>query len=247
MSNMPSVNAPRNIGQATDTQVTNPITTIHVRTDRTNQIEKREMAGRVDEQCQKLEASMQTKFGNLNSKLDILDTKFDLFKNTCDKSLEICKQNEHEIQALQVKIEEKDQRIASLEEQVKDMDDRLTNAEERFGDVHKQLLLQSEMLIQQNQKFDEIDNQSKTHALIVKNVPETQNTPRQDIDMLFGLLQVNLSCDRSCDKVYRIGRPKRNQTNSQPRPIYVELVKESQKGMIFLAMPNLKTTVLAKV
>ena len=103
------------------------------------------------------------------------------------------------------------------------------------------------MLIQQNEKFDFIDNSSKSHALIVKNLPESQNTAKQDIDALFGLLQINLTCDRSCDKVYRIGKLNQNQINPLPRPIYVSLVKESQKGEIFLAMPNLRGTALAKV
>ena len=60
-------------------------------------------------------------------------------------------------------------------------------------------------------------------------------------------MSYNRNCDRNCDKVNRLGRLNQNQINPLPRHIYVSLSKESQKGEVFLAMPNLRGTALRKV
>ena len=50
------------------------------------------------------------------------------------------------------------------------------------------MLLQTEMLTEHNKQFEDLENQAKSHALIFRNVPESGNTARQEIDNLFGLL-----------------------------------------------------------
>ena len=205
------------------------------------------MAEKVVDDCKKLEETITSNFENLTEKFDKLDQNLSKFNNKIAETIATLNQKDEKIQKLQNELTEKTTNIETLEEKVDDLTIRLTECEGRFGDVQKQLLLQTEMLIEQNEKFDTIDNNSKSHALIVKNLPESQNTAKQDIDALFGMLQINLTCERSCDKVYRLGRPSQNQTNPLPRPIYVNLIKESQKGEIFLAMPNLRGTALAKV
>ena len=51
-------------------------------------------------------------------------------------------------------------------------------------------------------------------------------------------MSYNRNCDRNCEKVNRLGRLNQNQ---------ISLSKESQKGEVFLAMPNLCGTALRKV
>ena len=94
--------------------------------------------------------------------------------------------------------------------------------------------------------FVKLDHDSKAHALIVKNIPETDKGPRDDIDNLFTTLKIDLTCDKDCDKVFRIGRPSK-QKNSYPRPIMVQLVKSSHKGFVFSSIANLRGSDMSRV
>ena len=137
-------------------------------------------------------------------------------------------------------------KILNLEEQMRTMNARLDQCEEKYGETERQFLLHSEMLCQQNEKFEQIDHDAKSHSLIIKNIPETDKSPKEDVNALFGILKIELTAEKDCDKVYRIGKPQ-NQRNDYARPILIQLVKESHKGVIYSSIFNLKTSPMARV
>ena len=87
---------------------------------------------------------MELNFRNLTVKFDKLDLNLSKFNNKIVETTATLNQKE----------------------EVDDLTKRLTECEGRFGDVQKQLLLQTEMLIEQKERFNSIDNNSKSHALI---------------------------------------------------------------------------------
>ena len=55
---------------------------------------------------------------------------------------------------------------------------------------------------------------------------------------------LQLTTERDCDKVFRIGKQQRN---TYPRPILIHLVKETHKGLIYSNIVNLKNSPMARV
>ena len=89
---------------------------------------------------------------------------------------------------------------------MKTMSSRLDLCEEKYGETERQFLLHSEMPSQQNDKFEQLDHDAKSHTLIVENITETGKLPKEDIDILFGILKIEQTAEKDCDKVYRIGK-----------------------------------------
>ena len=69
---------------------------------------------------------------------------------------------------------------------------------------------------------------------------------KEDINSSFGILKIDLTAEKDCDKVYRIGKPQ-NQGNVYARPILIQLVKETHKGLIYSSIFNLKTSPMSRV
>ena len=128
---------------------------------------------------------------------------------------------------------------------MKSMSSRLDQCEEKYGETERQFLLHTEMLCQQNDKYETLDRDAKPHSLIVKNIPETGKTLKENIDILCGILKINLTTKRDCDKVLRIGKPQ-NQRNAYPRPILIQLVKETHKGLIYSNIFNLRNSTMSR-
>ena len=214
--------------------------------ERPNRIKRRETMAKIEEQYQSINRSLESKFGDLNKSLDSVNEKFGKLVEQQAKISEIFTKNSTDIQDLRQELDEKEQKITNLEEQMKNMSARLDQCEEKYGETERQFLLHTEMLCQQNEKFDQIDHDAKSHSLIIKNIPETGKSPKEDIDIMFGILKIDITADKDCDKVYRIGKPQ-NQRNAYARPILVQLVKESHKGLIYSSIFNLKTSPMSRV
>ena len=214
--------------------------------ERPNRIKRRETMAKIEEQYQSINRSLESKFGDLNKSLDKVNEKFGKLVEQQAKISEIFTKNSTDNQDLRQELDEKEQKITNLEEQMKNMSARLDQCEEKYGETERQFLLHTEMLCQQNEKFEQIDHDAKSHSLIIKNIPETGKSPKEDIDILFGILKIDITADKDCDKVYRIDKPQ-NQRNAYARPILVQLVKESHKGLIYSSIFNLKTSPMSRV
>ena len=76
---------------------------------------------------------------------------------------------------------------------MKSMSSRLDQCEEKYGETERQFLLHTEMLCQQNDKFEKLDHDAKPYSLFVKNIPEKGKTWKEDIEILCGILKINLT------------------------------------------------------
>ena len=79
---------------------------------------------------------------------------------------------------------------------MKDLTERVNQQEEKYGDTEKQFLLQTEMISHHNDQFEKLDHEAKSHSIIVKNIPESDKSAREDIDALFGVLKLQLTCEK---------------------------------------------------
>ena len=223
-----------------------PVDEVGQTNERAIRQKRRETMAKIEEQYKSLSSSIESKFGDLNASLDAVNEKFGRLITQQEKLTEIFEKNSTELNDLKNELQNKEQRITTLEEQMKEMSSRIDQCEEKFGESERQFLLHSEMLCQQNDKFEKIEHNSKAHSLIIKNIPETEKTPSEDIDELFNILKIDLTTEKDCDKIYRIGKPQ-NRRNAYARPILVQLVKETHKGSIYSSIFNLKDSKLSRV
>ena len=212
---------------------------------RANRLKRREIMASIDD-CKKLSDTIESKFGELNLSLTKVSVKFDDLTKQYEKVIEIFNKNTSEISQLKQSVDDKDKRISELEMQMDSVKERVQQCEEKYGDRQKQFALHTEMLMHHNDQFDKLDHESKAHPLIIKNLTETDKSPREDIDDLFTALKIDLKSEKDCDKIFRIGKPQK-QNNNYPRPIMVQLVKTSHKGVIFSSIVNLRGSNMARV
>ena len=136
--------------------------------ERSKRVKKRETMAKIEEQYQNLSRSIESKFGDLNKSIDSVNEKFGKLVEQQGKISKIFNKNSTAIDNLKQKLDEKDAKIANLEEQMISMSSRLDLCEEKYGETETQFLLHSEMLCQQNDKFEQLAHDAKSHTLIVK-------------------------------------------------------------------------------
>ena len=213
---------------------------------RADRAQRRETMAKIDESCKSLSDKIDTKFSELDVSLTSVSKKIDIFQKKQEEISTIFLQQTTEIKNLKSDLDQKEKRIVGLEAQMKDLSERVNQQEEKYGDTEKQFLLHTEMISHHNDQFEKLDHEAKSHKIILKNIPESDKSPREDIDALFGVLKLQLTCEKDCDKVYRIGKLDK-QRNQYPRPILVELSKSTHKGWIYSSINNLKTSTMSRV
>ena len=216
------------------------------KSQRAGRAQRRETMAKIEESCKKLSDKIDSKFSELNVSLSSVSEKIDKFQKQQNEISATFLQQSIEIKKLKTELDQKEKRITDLETQMQNLQERVTQQEVKYGDTEKQFVLHSEMITHQNDQFEKLDHDAKSHRLIIKNIPESNKSPREDIDELFGALKIQLTCEKDCDRVYRMGRMDK-QRNAYPRPILVELTKATHKGYIYASIGNLKTSTMPRV
>ena len=236
---------PNDLGQ--ETKVNTPTATLNdSKSLRADRAQRRETMAKIDESCKKLSEKIDRKFSELNLSLSTVSEKIDSFQKKQEEISATFLQQTAEIKKLRSDLDQKEKRINDPETKMQELHERANQHDEKYGDTTKQFLLHSEMISQHNDQFEKLDHEAKAHKIVVKNIQESDKSPRDDIDALFGVLKLPLSCEKDCDRVYRIGRLDK-QRNAYPRPILVELSKSTHKGLIFSSIGNLKTSNMSRV
>ena len=202
------------------------------KSQRAGRAQRRETMAKIEESCKKLSDKIDSKFSELNVSLSSVSEKIDKFQKQQNEISATFLQQSIEIKKLETEPDQKEKRIPDLETQMQNLQERVTQQEEKYGDTEKQFVLHSEMITHQNDQFEKLDHDAKSHRLIIKNIPESNKSPREDIDELFGALKIQLTCEKDC---------------AYPRPILVELTKATHKGYIYASIGNLKTSTMPRV
>ena len=165
---------------------------------------------KIEDQYKSLSASLQSKFGDLILSLDAVNEKFGKLVSQQEKMNEIFQKNSTDMVDLKNQLQDKEQLKNSK------FSDRIDLCEEKYVESEKQFILHCDIIFRQNDKFETIYRENKAHSLIVKNIAETEKTFREDIDEPFSILKIDLTTEKDCDKIYRIGRPQ-NRRNAYDR------------------------------